>query len=344
MQLATDAQPIALEVAQIAASPGSTTERADALLDPLHRIFPFDGVWLAVRDEQRRGHRSVISRGWDQRVAEFLDGPTVVDEIERLDMDRFTTAMRVADLPIPPEELVGWADYLLPAGFREGIGLSLFSDGRCVGFLGLLTGDRTMPSDDIRDLLLGLAPIIAQAIDPFRSLAIAARFVRDATAGVLLTRSGDVVPIPGLPCHQLLASGSSVVAAARHMAPGAPSSFLVPYAPVIDRYLRITVMPAPDGGNGAFAAILTVSDCCDRRGLTQRELEILGLMISGWPDLRIAHVLQLAESAVPSHVDHILVKLAADSRALAAARAQRYGLYIPSELVRKATCEGTPLW
>jgi DNA-binding CsgD family transcriptional regulator len=334
MRRTTAALPIALEVARIAATAGSTAERAEALLEPLHRLFPFDGVWLAVREDRRRGHRALISRGWDERVTEFLDGPTVMDEIEQLGMDRSIRAMRVADLPLPPEEIVSWGEYLLPAGFREGIGVSLFSsDGRNVGFLSLLTCDRAAPSDDVKEILIDLAPILSQAIDPVRSLAAAVRLVRDATAGVLLTRSGDVAPIPGLPRHQLLTSGSSVVTVAQRMSPNAHTSFLVPYAYTVDRHLRITVLAVPEEASTSYTAILTISPCGDLKALTRRELEILGLMIAGWPNLRIARSLRITVRTVASHVDHILVKLATHCRALAAVRAQRDGLYIPPQLV-----------
>jgi DNA-binding CsgD family transcriptional regulator len=275
----------------------------------------------------------LISFGWDERVTEFLDGPTVVNEIEELGMHRSPIAMRVAEMPMPPEETVSWAEYLLPAGFCDGIGVSLFSsDGRNVGFLSLLTRRRAAPSDEIKELLIGLAPILTQAIDPVRSLAAAARLVRDATAGVLLTHSGDVAPIPGLPAHQLLTSGSSVVKAALQMSPRAHASFLVPYPYTADRYLRITVLEVPAEASASYTAILTISPCGDLKALTRRELEILGLMIAGWPNLRIARSMRMPERTVASQVDHILVKLATHCRALAVVRAQRDGLYIPTQL------------
>jgi hypothetical protein len=60
-----DAGHIAIEVSQIAATPDGPAERAAALLEPLHQLLPFDGAWLALRDEKRRGHRSLVSTGWD---------------------------------------------------------------------------------------------------------------------------------------------------------------------------------------------------------------------------------------------------------------------------------------
>jgi hypothetical protein len=194
---------IAIEVSQIAATPDEPAERAAALLEPLHQLLPFDGAWLALREEKRRGHHSLVSTGWDRRTAAYLDGPVLVDEIEQLGMTRSHTPLRVADFPSPARELRSWAECLLPAGFREGLGMCLFAaDGRHLGFLGLFTGSPTVPSDAARDLLAALGPTLAQAIDPLRSVAVAAQMVHSATAAVILTRSRGVLALPGLPDHE----------------------------------------------------------------------------------------------------------------------------------------------
>ena len=63
MRSAADAGDIAIEVSQIAALPDGPAERAAAMLEPLHRLLPFDAAWLAPCDEDRRGHRSLVSTG-----------------------------------------------------------------------------------------------------------------------------------------------------------------------------------------------------------------------------------------------------------------------------------------
>jgi hypothetical protein len=102
MDRSADAAHIAIEVSQIAATPHAPAERAAALLQPLHRLLPFDGAWLALCDEKRRGHRSLVSTGWDRRTAAYLDGPVLVNEIEQLGMTHSHTSLRVADFPTPP--------------------------------------------------------------------------------------------------------------------------------------------------------------------------------------------------------------------------------------------------
>jgi DNA-binding CsgD family transcriptional regulator len=334
MRSLADAGDIANEVSRIAALPNGPAARAAALLEPLHRLLPFDGAWLALRDVERRGHRSLVSRGWDRRTAAYLDGPVLVDEIEQLGMTRSHTPLRVADFPSPASELRSWAECLLPAGFHEGLGMCLFAlDGRHLGFLGLFTASRAVPSDAARDLLAALGPTLAQAIDPLRSAAAAARTVRSASAAVILTRAGGVQPLPGLGGHPALCPGSPVLATAHQMLDGPQTSFLLPAPMEPDGFLRVTTLDVPEDPPRGLIAIVVLSPCGDLHGLTHRELEVLGLLIIGQHNAEAAQRLAVTQRTIATHIEHILTKLDADTRALAAVRAQRRGLYIPPPLL-----------
>lgn len=296
---------IANEVAQIAANTDRPAERGAALLEPLHGLLSFDGAWLAL-----------------------------VDEIEQLGMTRSHTPLRVADFTMHASELRSWAECLLPAGFREGLGMCLFSaDGRHLGFLGLFTASPTVPSDGARDLLAALGPALARAIDPLRSVAAAAQLVHAATAAVILTRRGDVQAVPGLPDHSALRLGSPVLAAAREMLDGPQTSFLLPASAEPGGYLRVTVLAVPDDAPRHLTAIVVLSPCGDLQALTGRELEVLGLLIAGCHNAQAALLLAVTRRTIATHIEHILIKLDADTRALAAVRAQRRGLYIPPALL-----------
>jgi len=52
-------------------------------------------------------------------------------------------------------------------------------------------------------------------------------------------------------------------------------------------------------------------------------------VIEGFANQEIARVLVVAPRTVATHLEHILVKLGAPSRTLAAVRAERSGLYVP---------------
>lgn len=334
MDRPADAGQIAAEVSQIAAAPGGPVERATALLEPLHRLLPFDGAWLALRDEEGRGHHSLVSTGWDRPTAAYLDGPVLVNEIEQLGMTRSHTPLRVADFPSPASELRSWAECLLPAGLREGLGMCLFAaDGRHLGFLGLFTGSPAVPSNAARDLLAALGPALARAIDPLRSTAAVAQLVHAATAAVILTRTGHVQAVPGLPDHTALHPGSPVLAAAREILDGPQTSFLLPAPAEPGGYLRVTALDVPADAPHHLSAIVALSPCGDLPALTRRELEVLGLLIVGCHNAQAAQRLAVTQRTIATHIEHILTKLEADTRALAAVRAQRRGLYIPPALL-----------
>ena len=76
--------------------------------------------------------------------------------------------------------------------------------------------------------------------------------------------------------------------------------------------------------------IVVVSPPGDLRGLTPRELEILGLVVDGRSNAEIARALVIAPRTVAAHLEHVLAKLSASSRTLAAVRAERAGLHVPS--------------
>ena len=73
-----------------------------------------------------------------------------------------------------------------------------------------------------------------------------------------------------------------------------------------------------------------LSPATDLRGLTPRELEVLGLLVEGCSNQEIARALVVAPRTVAAHLEHVLGKLEAPTRTLAAVRAEREGLYVPS--------------
>jgi DNA-binding CsgD family transcriptional regulator len=185
----------------------------------------------------------------------------------------------------------------------------------------------------MRHRLGRLAPVLARGIDPMRSLITAARLVKGATAGAVLRADGGWQALPGMPVDALLVPASRVLDAARERIGDGNvySSFLWPvggsHAP--EGHVRVTVLAAPEDVPAALTAVVLLSPVTDLHGLTPRELEVLGLLIEGCSNQEIARTLVVASRTVAAHLEHILVKLQAHTRTLAAVRAERDGLYVP---------------
>jgi DNA-binding CsgD family transcriptional regulator len=341
-ELPDGALDVAVEVGSLASSPDGIDQRAEALLQALYRVVPFQAAQISLVDAQGRAPVALAVHGYDDAVMAYCTSPALVEEFELVGLHRGSPPMRICDLPVPPAELRSWVEYLAPAGFREGVGVGLYTrDGRYIGFLGMNTDTVAHPTAAARDLIGSLVPLIAQAVDPLRSIAAAAELIQDAQAGILLTRTGEVLPLPGLPAHPLLIAGSAVLALAGEMAGGRDNaSFLCPYGGnrAGQRHVRITVLACRPDPPHQLALAVVACPPGDLRGLTPRELQVLGLLIEGWPNRRIAMALVIGERTVATHVEHILAKLGARSRALAASRALNRGTYVPRALM--STYEG----
>src|SRR3954470_2053697 len=205
------------QFAGIAASSATVQERAAVILQHLGRIMPFDAGWLALRDPEQHRHVPLATTGAAEPLRDYFGRPEADEEVDQLGLDRRGLPMLAGEIPIPLSEVRAWADHLLPAGFREGLAAALFTThGRHIGFLSLLSADPSRPSRADRRVVAAVTTVIADDLDRTRDIAETARIVGSASAGVVLTRGGDVLPLPGLPDDRLLAQGSPILRVAAH--------------------------------------------------------------------------------------------------------------------------------
>jgi DNA-binding CsgD family transcriptional regulator len=322
------------EMSEIAVSAAPLPERARGLLDRLHRWAPFDGAWLAVSDPQSHVYATAASTGLSRSVIDYLDGPSSARDLQLTGLTRQQPPVSAGELPIPMDEVATWAECLTPAGFREGLAVALFEPGgHHVGFLGLLSSSREEPSRATRDRLWQLAPLIARGLSPMRSVLATARIVRGATAGAILLRDGSTSALPGLEDHPLLVADSPVVQIARgaFLTGHVYRSFMWPERdqPRANAHVRLTVLAASELPGFVLGTLLVTPDV-DCRGLTPRELQVLGLLVDGRSNQQIARRLAVAPRTVAAHVEHLLEKMEAPTRTVAAVRAEREGCYVPS--------------
>ncbi|UXN24395.1 LuxR C-terminal-related transcriptional regulator [Curtobacterium flaccumfaciens] len=329
----------ALRFTEIAARPGPVRDRAQALLDELHHHIPFDGAWMALTERGGTGYSAIASTDLDESSVRYLSGPEMARDIERTGADRARPPTSLSDLPYSSADLQTWAECLLPAGFHEALSVALFEDGgRHVGFMTVLFRSAAPPSQTLRRRLARLMPNLASAIDPVRSLAASAAFVSGAGSGVVLLPGYGVARIPGLSDDALLATDSALITAARDAIDEGHSyaTFLWPrgsrQSP--DGYMRATVLAFERDLIAVACGVVMLSPAGHLRGLTPRELEVLGHVIEGCSNLEIARALAIAPRTVAAHLEHILAKLDATSRTLAAVRAERAGLYLPLSQTR----------
>jgi DNA-binding CsgD family transcriptional regulator len=327
-----DGPPVA-HLMEIAATTAPVVERAQRLLEALARWLPAGATWLALADPDSNVYAAVGSTGLERCVIDYLDRPAVADQIRRAGLNRSRSPVGLSELPVAAADPPTWADCLIPTGFREGLGVPLFEPGGpYLGMLALLFFSGEPPSSAVRAALAALAPLIARGVSPMRSLLATARLVQGATSGAVLLRNGALHPLPGLQSHAVLDRHCPVVDVARDalMAGQVYRSFMWPVVEGVGAvgHARMTVLAATDAPDFVLGTLLLTPDG-DCKGLTSRELEVLGLLVDGRSNQQIARRLAVATRTVASHVEHILHKLDVPSRTLAAVQAEREGCYVP---------------
>jgi DNA-binding CsgD family transcriptional regulator len=326
-----------LELAEAETGTGTVQERAKDVLEVLMRHVPCDAAWMATVEPSGRDYTTAASANLSRGTVAHLAGPQMARDIERTQADRPRPPLSLSDVPYPATELPTWAECLTAAGFRDALSVALVDHRqRHVGFLTLLYGSSGPPEARARRVLHHLVPVVARGVDPLQHLTAAAQLLDGATAGAVLYPQGRCGRLPGLGVDALLTPGSPVLAVARTLLTASHpfGAFLWPrggrHAP--DGHARVTVLSDGQRSSTSVLGAVVLSVVEDCRGLTPRELEVLGLLVEGWSNSQIARRLVLTPRTVATHVEHVLRKLDAPTRTLAAVRADREGLYVPSAL------------
>ncbi|GAA0475307.1 helix-turn-helix transcriptional regulator [Streptomyces olivaceiscleroticus] len=322
----------ALAVGRIASAPGLPALRAGAVLDRLRRLVPYEAGAVVLLVPQPRLLVTVAERDGAGRLRTAATGRAALRDSDRIAACGPAAAVHVCHHGDDPGHLPGWRHHLGRSGLPHAVLVGLFTSGRrYLGFVVLLSA-APPPPPAVRALLRGLAPSMADAVDPLRAPAAAAELLAGCTAGVALCRSGRALPLPGLPGHSSLRTGSPVlVLAAVIAARTAHLDFLQP-STVGQRYAytRVTVLSCGPCPPYDVVAVVLLSPAGELYGLTRRELQIAGLIVEGCTNQRIASTLHIAERTVAAHIEHVLPKLGAASRTQIAVRVLARGLYLPS--------------
>jgi DNA-binding CsgD family transcriptional regulator len=148
----------------------------------------------------------------------------------------------------------------------------------------------------------------------------------------VLLEDGTTCRLSGLDDHALLIAESPVVEIARGtlLAGQVYRSFMWPAgdSSEVGGHVRMTVLAASELPAFVLGVLLLTPDG-DPLGLTPRELQVLGLLVEGRSNQQISSRLSVAPRTVATHVEHLLEKLQAPTRTVAAVRAEREGCYVP---------------
>ncbi len=327
----------AAAVAYAVGRPDSAEQRALGALDALRPLVPFVGAELAAWDPVGERFDGLVHEGYSRGVARHLIGAELVAECAELGMTRSGRPMRMRDVPERARVHEGTIGrLLLPSGFREGLTMCLRSgDGRLVGLLHLSVDDARHPSDLACDTIGALNGALAQLCDATGSLLALRRLLTGERPAIGLTAGGAVVELPGVERPAALAPGAPALEVARRAAVGLvreATAAGVTWAADEERFL----WPGERGGfqrvhviacrEPALLALAAVDHAADVHGLTRRELEVLTLLAAGDSNEAIARRLVISPRTAGKHVERVLQKLAAPTRAAAAVRAAREGL------------------
>ncbi|MHA3700840.1 hypothetical protein ACXR2U_01535 [Jatrophihabitans sp. YIM 134969] len=340
MSTSRDIAALRRELAALVSSCSTVEDRARAVLQQLGERLPFDAGWLAVRDPERRLHTPLATVGATAPLRAYFARPDADDEVERLGLNGRRPPMLATEVPVPLSDVAAWADHLLPAGFRNGLASALFTArGRHVGFLSLISSDRSRPTAADRALVAAVTTAIAENVDRTRDIAETAGIVGTADAGVVLSRAGDVLAMPGLPGDRLVAPGSRVLTVvADELAAGGPYlSFLCEAPGSEDRLRRVVALDLARPELDHLSAAVLVGPPGDLLGLTVGDLRLLGLVVEGVADpAALARGLRVAPRVAADSLERVLFVLGTRDLAVAAVRALRRGLRIPPGVSARA--------
>ena len=109
-------------------------ERAQAVLDELRTIVPYEHAEIAFDDPFSGKRRLLVNAGYADDLLEHFHGPEFAASLTELGMFETGEPRRMRDVPGDKLAVRTIAEFLLPAGYREGLTMCLrTSDGRVTG-------------------------------------------------------------------------------------------------------------------------------------------------------------------------------------------------------------------
>lgn len=313
-------------------SPDDTTARLPQMLDRLAdevgaNACQVDAATTTSRGTATKHWQTLASIGYAGPVSRHLGGEFLHSAHGRLVLES-RDPLRIEADTHDFRGTTHFHDVLQPAGYDDGISLALRSpDDVVVGIVHL----SACSADDLRAETLAALPAIGRVLA--RVTEVASCTVRDVTlppeyAVVRVDAQGRVRPVVGRdPLH--LDLDDDVLAIVHDIL-----STGVRFAGFLhqqDGRLVEVRVHAPEGRSTVHQPYVVATRPAESTlGLTMRQLEVLTAVATGAGNREIAEELFLTQRTVAAHVEAILTRLNAPSRAGAAAKATAAGVLLPS--------------
>lgn len=301
-----------------AAGAAGTVERrvGDAVLDVLHADPAVCASAWDVVDPLDGRVRTVCARGYRPAVSAFLRSRSFL-----ADDDGYRLLREQPDRPAR-----SWRDVdgyetgpsvtrvFRPGGYTGGATLRLTTPGgRHVGNVHLSTAGGRAPGRDLVVALNLAAGTLATLLDPARRLDAVADGIAgplsDRARAALLGADGVVAALPGRAVPP-----DPVLAAAATAGPGAHRALLD------GRWHLVRLVPVAAG------MLVLVTEEGLPADVTAREIDVLTQVVRGATNRATARRLGIAERTVAHHLENVMGRLGASSRAAVAAVAVAEGL------------------
>ncbi|GAA3840202.1 response regulator transcription factor [Streptomyces phyllanthi] len=302
---------------------------AEALRE-LAGALPLDAATLLGIDPLTGAHVQVAGVGYtadasQALAAEFVETPWYLNVVRQevppsISEDADDPGQRFRN---------GWfyAERVRPAGFRDGVTGALRHHDRVVGLIHLSTESADAYDTDARRLLASVMPALGALADPTARTGDLYGLPADGAAG--LVTAGQVVGLPGRERAGVLGDEEFGPLVDAFAATGGHRLRLL--WPVDGTWCRVTLHRHSAGSELVGEAVLVHETPTELPyGLSPRELEVLTRAATGETNQAIAQALFLSPRTVHSHIEHLLRKTGAASRAEATALAVRDGLLRPA--------------
>ena len=311
-------------LAAIASDHESARVRAEAVLNELQELIPAVAGEIVALDPVTKQSVVLASHGYSNEVLDHLHSQEFFNDMEILNLPATGRPTRMKDLPGDPLDNWAVSEFLIPAGYREGLTMCLrTSDGRFVGMMNVSTADTEHPSDIARDVLERLCTALGNMADPLRSRGWVASLLGSSAMAIGLDAQGRAIDLPGVPRHDPLSGETELLRVARRSARMTSWASFV-WSDAGD-YFRVRVLPCK--AEEPMTTLVSL-DAIDVGPFTHRELEVLTLAAEGLSNGEIGDALVVSSRTVATHIEHILDKTSAPNRAAAAAYALREGLIL----------------